>query len=118
MRNRISVVLAAVAMAACHPRYAPLDERGVGGSGGFHTIRVKIMAAIVARDYEHARHLVQLAADMGQEEQARFEQMISAAERGLVPFLEKALPHVFRQQPGHFAQETAETREIGRASCR
>jgi hypothetical protein len=28
MRNWMSVVLIAVAMAACHPRYAPLDEGG------------------------------------------------------------------------------------------
>src|SRR5262249_14331237 len=85
---------------------------GGGGPGGLNTIRVKIMAAIVARDFDHARELVQLAADMRQEEQARLEQMISAAERGLIPFLETALSHIFRAEDGHFPVDTAEAREL------
>src|SRR5436190_1751152 len=50
MRNWMSVVLMAIATAACHPRYVPLDE--------------------------------------------------------------KALPHIFRAAPGHYAVETAEAREL------
>src|SRR3954465_9946970 len=112
MRNWMSVVLMAVAMAACHPRYVPLEEKGVGGSGGLDSIRARVLACIAARDYDQAREYLKLAANMAEEEQARFEQMISAAERGLVPFLEKALPHIFRQRAGHFAQDTAEAREL------
>ncbi len=111
MRNWISVVLA-IAMAACHPRYVPLEERGVGGSGGLDSIRTRILAAIAMRDYQHARDLLELAANMTEEEQARFGQMISAAERGLVPFLENALPHIFRAEDGHFPVDTAEAREL------
>jgi hypothetical protein len=48
----------------------------------------------------------------GRDEQARFEQMISAAERGLPRFLERALPHIFKATEGHFAQDTAEAREL------
>jgi len=112
MRNWTSVVLMAIAMVACHPRYAPLDERGVGGSGGLDSIRARILACIAARNYDQAREYLKLAADMAEDEQARFEQMISAAERGLVPFLEKALPHIFKADPGHFAEDTAEAREL------
>src|SRR3954470_13046952 len=111
MRNWMSVVLA-IAMAACHPRYVPLEERGVGGSGGLDSIRTRILAAIAMRDYQHARDLLELAANITEEEQARFEQMISAAERGLVPFLENALPHIFRAKPGHFPVDTAAAREL------
>src|SRR4051812_39758577 len=78
MRNRMSVVLMAIAMGACHPRYVPLDERGVGGAGGLDSIRTWILAAIAMRDYQHARDLLELAANMSEEEQGRFEQMISA----------------------------------------
>jgi len=112
MRKWMSVVLVAVAMAACHPRYVPLDERGVGGSGGLDSIRARILACIAARNYDQAREYLKLAANMADDEQARFEQMISAAERNLVPFLEKALPHIFRQRAGHFAQDTAAAREL------
>src|SRR6185295_11540380 len=87
MRRWMSVVLVAVVMTACHPRYVPLDERGVGGSGSLDSIRARVLACIAARNYDQAREYLKLAADMSEEEQARFEQMISAAERGLVPFL-------------------------------
>jgi len=112
MRKWMSVVLIAVAMAACHPRYVPLDERGVGGSGGLDSIRARILACIAARNYDQAREYLKLAANMADDEVARFEQMISAGERGLVPFLEKALPHIFRRAPGHFVQDTAAAREL------
>ena len=85
MRNWMSVVLMAIATAACHPRYVPLDERGVGGSGSLDSIRARVLACIAARDYDQAREYLKLAANMSEEEQARFEQMISAAERELVP---------------------------------
>jgi len=111
MRRWISVVMMGVAMAACHPRYAPLDE-GSGGSGGLDSIRTRILACIAARNYDQAREYLKLAANMSEEEQGRFEQMISAAERNLVPFLEKALPHIFKADPGHFAEDTAEAREL------
>jgi hypothetical protein len=112
MRNWMSVVLMAIAMAACHPRYVPLEERGVGGSGGLDSIRARVLACIAARNFDQAREYLKLAANMTEEEQARFEQMISAAERGLVPFLEKALPHIFRAKPGHFPVDTAAAREL------
>jgi hypothetical protein len=84
----------------------------VGGSGGLDSIRARILACIAARNYDQAREYLKLAANMADEEQARFGQMISAAERNLVPFLEKALPHIFRQRAGHFAQDTAAAREL------
>ena len=115
MRSWIGVVLLAIAMAACHPRYAPLDEGG-GGSGSLDSIRARILACIAARNYDQAREYLKLAANMADDEQARFEQMISAAERGLVPFLEKELPHVFRAKPGHFPVDTAEVRELIQAT--
>ena len=59
-----------------------------------NSIRARILACIAARNYDQAREYLKLAANMADDEQARFEQMISAAERGLVPFLEKALPHI------------------------
>ena len=111
MRRWISVVLMGVAMAACHPRYAPPSEGG-GGSGGLDSIRARILACIAARNYDQAREYLKLAANPSGDEQARFEQIISAAERGLVPFLEKALPHIFRQRAGHFAQDTSAAREL------
>src|SRR5512141_345629 len=116
MRNKIGVVLMVALVAACHLRYEPLDDGG-GGSGGLDSIRARILACIAARNYDQAREYLKLAANMADDEQARFEQMISAAERELVPFLEEALPHIFRQQPGHFAQETAEARELLQATA-
>jgi len=112
MRHRMTVVLVAVAVAACHPRYVPLEERGVGGSAGLDSIRARVLACIAARNYDQAREYLKLAANMTEEEQAQFEQMISAAERGLVPFLERALPHIFRAKPGHFPVDTAAAREL------
>jgi len=111
MRKWISVFLMGVAIAACHPRYVPLDEGG-GGSGGLDTIRARVLACIAARNYDQAREYLKLAVNMTDDERARLEQMISAAERDLIPFLEKALPHIFRQHSGHFAQDTAEAREL------
>jgi hypothetical protein len=110
MRRWTNVMLMVVALAGCHPRYAP-DEGG-GGPGGLSSVRVKILAAIAARDYHHARELLELAAHLTEEERARLAQMISAAERGLVPFLEGALPHIFREQAGHFPVDTAQAREL------
>src|SRR4051812_25405181 len=112
MRNRMSVVLMAVVMAACHPRYVPLDERGVGGSGGLDSIRTRILAAIAMRDYQHARDLLELAEGLTQQERDRLGWAITAAERGLTPFLEGVLPHIFKADPGHFAEDTAEAREL------
>jgi hypothetical protein len=106
------VVLVAVATTACHPRYVPLDERGVGGSGGLDSIRTRILAAIAVRDYQHARDLLELAEGFTQQERDRVEWAITAAERGLAPFLEGALPHIFKADPGHFAEDTAEAREL------
>jgi hypothetical protein len=111
MRNWMSVVLMAIAMAACHPRYVPLEERGVGGSGGLDSIRTRILAAIAMRDYQHARDLLELAEGFTQQERDRLAWAITAAERGLTPFLEGALPHIFKADPGHFAEDTAEARE-------
>jgi hypothetical protein len=112
MRNWISVVLMAITMVACHPRYVPLEERGVGGSGGLDSIRTRILAAIAMRDYQHARDLLELAAGFTEQERDRLEWAIIAAERGLTPFLEKALPHIFRVEDGHFPVDTAEAREL------
>jgi len=112
MRNWISVVLMAIAMAACHPRYVPLEERGVGGSGGLDSIRTRILAAIAMRVYQHARDLLELAEGFTQQERDRLEWAITAAERSLTPFLEGALPHIFKADPGHFAEDTAEAREL------
>jgi len=111
MRKWISVFLMGVAIAACHPRYVPLDEGG-GGSGGLDTIRARVLACIAARNYDQAREYLKLAVNMTDDERARLEQMISAAERDLIPFLEKALPHIFRRQSGHFVEDTAAAREL------
>jgi hypothetical protein len=122
MRNWMRVVLMIVVVAGCHPRYAPLDEppqsawalacEGCGGSGGLDSIRARILASIAARNYDQAREYLKLAANMADDEQARFEQMISAEERRLVPFLQRALPHIFKATEGHFPQDTAEAREL------
>ncbi|HYV44190.1 MAG TPA: hypothetical protein VFA20_04980 [Myxococcaceae bacterium] len=110
MRNSLSTALLLVSLAACVPRYAPLE--GSGGPGGLDTIRAKILLAIAARDYEHARDLLELAEGFSQTERDRLGWMIEAAERRLVPFLEQALPHIFKPDPGHFAEDTAEAREL------
>jgi len=117
----LAVVVAAVVLVGCHPRISisrdDLADTGSGGSGGLSSVRVKVFAAIAARDYEHARELVRLAADLGDVERARLEQAISAAERGLIPFLEDKIPHIFRAAEGHFGQDTAEARELIQATA-
>ncbi|HVE82919.1 MAG TPA: hypothetical protein VND93_08735 [Myxococcales bacterium] len=109
-------MLAILVLAGCHPRYGAVRDEvvsnGSGGSGGLDSIRAKILISIGARDYQHARDLLELAADATEEERARLGQMISAAERGLVPFLQDKLPHIFRLAEGHFPQDTAEAREL------
>jgi len=87
-------------------------DSGSGGSGGLSSVRMKIFAAIASGNYQHARELLELAADLGPHERAIFEQTISAAERGLIPFAEDKLSHIFRAENGHFAVETAEAREL------
>ncbi|HYV45274.1 MAG TPA: hypothetical protein VFA20_10455 [Myxococcaceae bacterium] len=64
------------------------------------------------RDYQHARDLLELAEGFTQQERDRLAWAITAAERGLTPFLEGALPHIFKADPGHFAEDTAEAREL------
>lgn len=115
MRTFIWVAVA-LALAGCHPR-VPVRSNdpaspGTGGSGGLSTIKMRVLAALAAHDYEGARHMVGLAADLSMEEVERLEQMISAAERRLMPFLEGALPHIFRDKAGHFPLDTAAAREL------
>jgi hypothetical protein len=102
-------LIALVVLAGCHPRY---ELRGTGGSGSFETIKARILVLIASGNYVHAREYLELAADLTQEQHDRFEQMISAAERGLTPFLDGALGHIFRQTEGHFPVDTAEAREL------
>lgn len=109
MCGAISRLLIVVLLVGCHPKY---DLRGTGGSGGFDTIKARILALIASHEYGQAREYLELAADLTQEQHDHFEQMISAAERGLVPFLEGALPHIFKATAGHFLQDTAEAREL------
>jgi len=109
MRGVFRSVLVALVLAGCVPRE---ELRGTGGSGGFHTIQVRILALIAARNYAQAYEYLELAADLTQEQHDRFKQMISAAERGLTPFLDGAVEHIFRESPGHFAEDTAEAREL------
>jgi hypothetical protein len=110
------VVLLVLTATGCHPRLPGSDVQmtspGTGGSGGLDTVRLKVIAAIAAGDYGHARELLELAAGLEEVERERLEQMISAAERGLAPFLEGALPHIFRDKAGHFPQDTAQAREL------
>ena len=112
-----SIALAAlIIVVGCHPRYgAPkyeVDGPGTGGSGGLDSIRTRILAAIAIRDYAHAQDLLELAGNITEDERARLAQTISAAARGLIPFLEDKLPHIFRPEAGHFARDTAEAREL------
>lgn len=109
MSHALRSLVVLIALAGCHPRY---ELRGTGGSGGFETIKARILVLIASGQYAHAREYLELAADLDQEQHDRFEQMISAAERGLTPFLEGALGHIFRQAEGHFAVDTAEAREL------
>lgn len=116
MRALILSLSVALASSGCSARHLVVRDElaspGSGGPGGLSTLRMKILAAIASRDYEHARHLVELAVDLGEEERARLMQMISAAERKLIPFLEDKLPHIFRIADGHFPRDTAEAREL------
>ena len=45
--------------------------------GGLDSIRARILACIAARNYDQAREYLKLAANMTDDEQARFEQMIA-----------------------------------------
>jgi hypothetical protein len=111
----LNVALMAVAVVGCHPAHVPtrpdVEDPGTGGSG-FDSIRVRILALIASGQYEHAREYLELAANVSEVERGRLEQMISAAERHLLPFLEDKLPHIFRLDPGHFPADTAEAREL------
>ncbi|HVE84847.1 MAG TPA: hypothetical protein VND93_18450 [Myxococcales bacterium] len=109
MRGAFRGLLAAFVLAGCVPR---ADLRGTGGSGSFETIQARVLVLIASHQYAHAREYLELAADLTQEQHDRFEQMISAAERGLTPFLEGAIQHIFRDSPGHFVEDTAEAREL------
>src|SRR5262249_54312589 len=80
-------------------------EPGDGWLRGLDTVRIRVLAAIAAGDYEHARELIELAAGLQEVERERLEQMISAAERGLTSFAEGALAHIFRDKAGHFAED-------------
>ncbi|HEU4760193.1 MAG TPA: hypothetical protein VFT91_09470 [Dehalococcoidia bacterium] len=115
-RKWSSIALVSLAVAGCHPRYvtpgSDVEGPGTGGSGGLDSVRMRILALIAMRDYEHARECLELAANLSEEERERFDQMISAAERGLVPFLEDKLPHIFRPDEGHFPEDTAQAREL------
>jgi hypothetical protein len=110
MRNRVRIMVAVLFLGGCHPRYAPLE--GSGGSAGLTTFRARILLLIASGDYAHAQEYLEAADWLTEQESARFEQMISAAQRHLVPFLESALTHVFRDKLGHFAMDTAEAREL------
>jgi hypothetical protein len=83
MRDWFGLVLMVVAMSACHPRYAPLDDGG-GGPGGLDSIRARILASIAARHYDQAREYLKLAANMADDEQARFEQQERRSGSGCV----------------------------------
>lgn len=109
MRGAFRSLLVALVLVGCAPRY---ELRGTGGSGSFHTIQARLLVLIASKEYGQAYEYLELAADLTQEQHDKLEQMISAAERGLVPFLEGALPHIFKVEPGHFPQETAEAREL------
>jgi len=85
---------------------------GSGGSGGLRQHPRQDRRRIAIRDCAHAWEPLELAEGFTQEERGRPEWMITVAERGLVPFLEKALPHISRVAPGHFAVDTAQAREL------
>jgi hypothetical protein len=46
------------------------EKRRRRGTRGLDSIRAKILAAIVARDYQHAHELLELAANMSEDERA------------------------------------------------
>lgn len=87
-------------------------DGGGGGPGGLSSVHAKILAAIATGNYAYARELLQLAADLGPEEKVAYEQMISAAERGLLPFAQDKLQHIFREAAGHFSRDTPAAREL------
>jgi hypothetical protein len=103
--------LAVVVLVGCHPRYE-YEMRGTGGSGSLDSIRARILVLIAGGEYEHAREYLELATDFSEAEHDKLEQMISAAERRLTPFLDGAVQHIFRQESGHFPVDTAEAREL------
>ncbi len=111
-----SIALAILLVVGCHPmRVAPMEDStgpGTGGSGGLDSIRARILALIATGEYQHAREYLELVANLSETERERFDQMISAAERGLLPFLEDKLPHIFRPDVGHFPEDTAAAREL------
>jgi len=111
-----SIALAALTIIGCHPRYGAqkhdLDGPGTGGSGSLDSIRTRILALIATGQYHQAYEYLELAANLTEAERERLHQMISAAERGLIPFLEDKLPHISRQDVGHFPLDTAEAREL------
>src|SRR3954468_17566994 len=110
-----SIALAVLTLAGCRPMRVPADDAtgpGTGGSGGLDSIRARILALIATGEYEHAREHLDLAANLTEPERERLDQMISAAERGLTPFLEDKLPHIFRPDVGRFPEDTAAAREL------
>src|SRR4051812_13721972 len=111
MRGAMMGSLAVVVLVGCHPRYE-YEMRGTGGSGSLDSIRARILVLIAGGEYEHAREYLELAADLSEAEHDKLEQMISAAERKLTPFLDGAVQHIFRQVAGHFDVDTADAREL------
>src|SRR5262245_47358724 len=111
MRGAMRGLLAVVVLVGCHPRYE-YEMRGTGGSGSLDSIRARILVLIAGGEYAHAREYLELATDFSEAEHDKLEQMISAAERKLTPFLDGAVQHIFRQAAGHFDVDTAEAREL------
>jgi hypothetical protein len=72
-------------------------------------VTIRIAQAIAAKNWTAARDAL---ASLEPEVAVIWEQRISAAERGLTPFFEGSLPHIFRVAEGHFAQDTAAAREL------
>jgi hypothetical protein len=118
--RRFVAWVVASAMAACASGCHRADgnvraeavDGGGGGPGSLSSVHAKILAALAAGNYQYARELLQLAADLGPEEKAAYEQMISAAERGLLPFAQDKLQHIFREAAGHFSRDTPAAREL------
>jgi hypothetical protein len=111
MRKSMRIVAAVLCLAGCHPRYAPLEDGG-GGSLGLDSARARVLALIASGEYSHALEYLETVEGFSQVEHDRLEQMISAAERQLVPFLDGAVAHIFRDGSGHFPVDTAEAREL------
>lgn len=98
-------------LGGCHLRYAPPLE-GSGGSLGLDSARARILVLIASGNYAHAMEYLETVEGFSQVEHDRLEQMISAAERHLMPFLDGAATHIFRDKAGHFPVDTAEAREL------